>query len=175
MKTERVFIGLGSNLGDRVVYLRDAVHLMSQIMQIEKVSQLYVSAPPGFRAVDAYVNAVLQGTTELKPLNLLHALRDIEHQLGRRRGVVYGPRPIDLDILFYGAAQIESLELTIPHPRIAERAFVLKPLAEIAPNHLHPVVYYTMQQMLQDVDDAEQVKPYTPELASELTAAGPAS
>ncbi len=81
---------------------------------------------------------------------------------GDAGGFSYGPRPIDLDILFYGTAQMESLELTIPHPRLAQRAFVLKPLAELAPDLMHPVLYYTVTQLLADVDDADQVKLYDP-------------
>jgi 2-amino-4-hydroxy-6-hydroxymethyldihydropteridine diphosphokinase len=166
MKPQTVFLGLGSNLGDRTAYLRDAVHRIMAFLTIERVSQLYVAAPLGYVRDDAFVNAVVKATTELKPLELLHALRDVEHSMGRRRGVHFGPRQIDLDILFYGAAQIESLELTIPHPRLPQRAFVLKPLAEIAPDFMHPLLYYTIEQLLQDVDDADQVQIYQPEPAA---------
>ena len=169
MKTSNVYIGLGSNLGDRVANLREAVQRLSAIITIEKASQLYVAAPLGYVRDDAFVNAVVSGKTTLKPLELLEMLQEIEAAMGRRPGVQFGPRPIDLDILFYDAIQIESRKLTIPHPRLAQRAFVLKPLAEIAPTLMHPMHYYTASQLLQDAEDANQVQIYAAE--SQLTGA----
>ena len=164
MKPHDVYIGLGSNLGDRVGYLRDAVmRLKTAGLGLEKVSRLYVAAPLGYVRDDAFINAALHATTTLKPLDVLELLQRIEADMGRRPGVQYGPRPIDLDILFYDAVQIETRKLTIPHPRLAQRAFVLKPLADIAPNLMHPVLYYTTSQLLQDADDASQVQLYIPE------------
>ncbi len=162
MRSTTVYIGLGSNLGDRVARLREAVVRLSRIIEITRVSRLYVHAPLGYVSADAFINAVVEGRTTLKPLALLTELQSIERAMGRRRGIQHGPRPIDLDILFYGTAQMESLELTIPHPRLAERAFVLKPLAELAPDLMHPVLYYTIRQLLSNVDDAAQVKLYDP-------------
>jgi 2-amino-4-hydroxy-6-hydroxymethyldihydropteridine diphosphokinase len=163
MKENTVYIGLGSNLGDRVANLREAGQRLSAIVKIEKASQLYVAAPLGYIRDDAFVNAVIRGTTGLKPLELLEMMQAIEAAMGRRSGVQYGPRPIDLDLLFYGAVQMETRKLSIPHPRIAQRAFVLKPLAEIAPDLMHPVLYYTISQLLQDAEDVEQVQIYQPE------------
>jgi 2-amino-4-hydroxy-6-hydroxymethyldihydropteridine diphosphokinase len=163
MKASIVYIGLGSNLGDRVAHLREAVQRLSAIIKIEKASQLYVAAPLGYVRDDAFVNAVVSGSTTLKPLELLDMMQAIEVALGRRSGVQYGPRPIDLDLLLYNAVQIETRKLTIPHPRLAERAFVLRPLAEIAPNLMHPVFYYTVSQLLQDAEDANQVQIYSTE------------
>ena len=163
MKTSNVYIGLGSNLGDRVANLREAVQRLSAIIKIEKASLLYVAAPLGYVRDDAFVNAVVSGKTTLKPLELLEMMQAIEAAMGRRAGVQFGPRPIDLDILFYDAVQIDTRKLTIPHPRLAQRAFVLKPLAEIAPNLMHPVHYYTVSQLLQDAEDANQVQIYLPE------------
>src|SRR5262245_4384143 len=155
MKSHDIYIGLGSNLGDRVGYLRDAVmRLKAADLGIEKVSRLYVAAPLGYVRDDAFINAALHATTSLKPLDVLELLQTIEVAMGRRPGVQYGPRPIDLDILFYDAVQIETRKLTIPHPRLAQRAFVLKPLVEIAPNLMHPILYYTVSQLLQDAEDA---------------------
>src|SRR5436190_10733691 len=162
MKGHVVYIGLGSNLGDRVAYLRDAVQRLSAIIRVERVSQLYVAAPLGYVRDDAYINAVLKGTTMMTPSELLEMLQSIELAMGRRPGVQFGPRPIDLDLLFYDLIQMETLKLTIPHPRMAQRAFVLKPLAEIAPNLMHPVLYYTISELLEDAEDADQVKLYDP-------------
>jgi 2-amino-4-hydroxy-6-hydroxymethyldihydropteridine diphosphokinase len=162
MKEHSVYIGLGSNLGDRVENLRDAVHRLGAIIHVEQVSQLYVAAPLGYVRDDAYINAALHGRTTMTPMDLLGMMQSIETAMGRRPGVQYGPRPIDLDMLFYDSIQMETLKLTIPHPRLAERAFVLKPLADIAPNLMHPVLYYTVTQLLQDAEDAEQVQLYEP-------------
>ena len=160
MKEHSVYIGLGSNLGDRVAYLREAVHRLGAIIRIEQVSQLYVAAPLGYVRDDAYINAALHGRTTMTPMDLLGMLQSIEVAMGRRPGVQFGPRPIDLDLLFYDSIQMETFKLTIPHPRLAERAFVLKPLADIAPNLMHPVLYYTVSQLLEDAEDAEQVRVY---------------
>lgn len=162
MKPQPVFVGLGSNLGDRVANLREAVRRIGAVMEVERVSNLYVAAPLGYVRDDAFINAVVQGTADVKPLEFLRSLKQIERAMGRRIGVEFGPRPIDLDILLFGATQMQSRELTIPHPRLAQRAFVLKPLAELAPNLMHPVLYYTVAQLLQDADDASLVELYRP-------------
>jgi len=150
MREHSVYIGLGSNLGDRVAHLREAVHRLGAIITIERVSQLYVAAPLGYVRDDAYINAALHGATTMTPIDLLGMLQQIEVAMGRRPGVQFGPRPIDLDLLFFDSIQMETYKLTIPHPRLAERAFVLKPLADIAPDFMHPVLYYTMSQLLAD-------------------------
>jgi 2-amino-4-hydroxy-6-hydroxymethyldihydropteridine diphosphokinase len=162
MKEHEVYIGLGSNLGDRVAHLREAVHRLGSLIQIEQVSQLYVAAPLGYVQDDAYINAVLYGKTTMTPMDLLGMMQSIEAAMGRRPGVQFGPRPIDLDLLFYDAIQMETYKLTIPHPRLAQRAFVLKPLADIAPDLMHPVLYYTISELLADTEDANQVQLYIP-------------
>ena len=108
MKARTVYIGLGSNLGDRVVNLREAGQRLSALVRIENASQLYVAAPLGYVRDDAFVNAVIRGTTTLKPLELLEMMQAIEAAMGRRSGVQYGPRLIDLDLLFYEAVQMET-------------------------------------------------------------------
>ena len=161
MQGHKVYIGLGSNLGDRVAHLREAVRQVQNIMTVDKVSQLYVAAPLGYVRNDAFINAALSGYTQSKPMDLLVQLQAIERKLGRRR-VQYGPRPIDLDILFYGALEVDAPGLSIPHPRLADRAFVLKPLVDIDPKLMHPVLYYTVSQLLHEAEDADQVHVYTP-------------
>jgi 2-amino-4-hydroxy-6-hydroxymethyldihydropteridine diphosphokinase len=162
MKEHEVYIGLGSNLGDRVANLRDAVHRLGAIIQIEQVSRLYVAAPLGYVQDDAYINAALHGKTTMTPMDLLGMLQSIEVAMGRRPGVQFGPRPIDLDLLFYDSIQMETYKLTIPHPRLAQRAFVLKPLVDIAPDLIHPVLYYTVSELLADTEDPHQVQIYDP-------------
>lgn len=162
MRQHDVYIGLGSNIGDRVASLREAMARLRQLIDVVKVSNLYVAAPLGYVRDDAFINCVVLGRTSVPPYDLLHELQAIELKMGRQPGVQYGPRPIDLDILFYGNLEIDSALLKIPHPHIPQRAFVLKPLAEIAPRLVHPVLYYTVAQLLEDADDVRQVQLYTP-------------
>jgi len=134
-----VYLGLGSNLGDRKAILEKALQLLGQRLQIERVSSLYETEPVGYAEQPPFLNAVCRAQTKLGPLQLLSVIKGIEASLGRVPSFPNAPRPIDLDIIFYGDLVMETPELTIPHPRLEERAFVLIPLAEIAPNLLHPV------------------------------------
>lgn len=160
VRTHSVYISLGSNLGDRVAHLRAAVQRMRAIMDVRAVSHLYAAEQPGVPRDDVLLSAVVLCMTDLIPIDLLIELQKIERVLGSSR--VQGPRPIDLDILFYDTAIIDSYRLIIPHPRLAERAYILRPLAEIAPNLVHPTLYYTPVQLLQEAEDAAQVRLYTP-------------
>ena len=131
-----VYIGLGSNLGDREAHLSKArENIAEEVGRIVSASSLYDTAPWGPIPQENYLNQVVRIATDLPPRELLGCLHGIERAAGRERAseVRYGPRTLDLDILFYAGRTIEEDGLTIPHPRIAERAFVLVPLAEIAP------------------------------------------
>ncbi|UOB06878.1 2-amino-4-hydroxy-6-hydroxymethyldihydropteridine diphosphokinase [[Acidovorax] ebreus] len=128
------WVGLGANLGDARGALRDAVRAMGALpgTQVRQVSSLYRSAPVDAGGPD-YLNAVAQLQTTLAPLALLHALQAIEQAAGRERPYRNAPRTLDLDLLLYGEERLDGAELTLPHPRMGERAFVLRPLAELAP------------------------------------------
>lgn len=128
------WIGLGANLGDVRAALRAAVQAMAALpgTRVLRVSSLYRSAPVDAGGPD-YLNAVAELETTLAPLDLLHALQAIEQAAGRERPYRNAPRTLDLDLLLYGAKQLDGAELTVPHPRMGERAFVLLPLAELAP------------------------------------------
>jgi 2-amino-4-hydroxy-6-hydroxymethyldihydropteridine diphosphokinase len=138
MGNTTVYIALGSNLGDRRANLVEAISRLQTHVAVEKVSSVYETEPAYVADQPRFLNMVLQGSTALSPRELLSFLKKIEQHMGRTPAVRYGPRLIDLDILAYGDLQLEELDLTIPHPKITERAFVLKPLAEITPDLVLP-------------------------------------
>ena len=148
-------MGLGSNLGDREANLRVALELLAGCMALEKVSSLYDTEPWGYKDQPRFLNCVCQGRTVLHPQDLLAAIKDVEKALGREPTFPNGPRLIDVDILLYGQQLVQDPGLEIPHPRMAERTFVLVPLAEIAPDCLHPVLKLTAAELLGRVDGSQ--------------------
>ncbi len=154
----QVYIGIGSNLGDRQVNMKKALKLLGERLQIELVSSIYETEPVGYVEQPMFFNAVCRGQTELGPLQLLSLVKGIEASLGRVSSFPNAPRTIDLDIIFYGDMIMETPELTIPHPRLEERAFVLIPLLEIAPDLRHPVSGESITDLLARVQGREGVK-----------------
>ncbi len=151
----RVCLSLGSNLGDRAANLRAAVRALSPWVQVTDVSPVYETAPWGRSDQPPYLNLALLGLTHLPPLRLLHTLKRIEMRLGRRAAVRYGPRTIDLDIIFYAGLCLDTPRLTIPHPRMHQRAFVLAPLCDIAPQWVHPRIRKTARALRAEVSSQE--------------------
>ena len=133
-----IYLALGANLGDRGASLRNAVERLRDAVTVERMSSVYETEPAYLLDQPRFMNMALRGHTALEPHALLGFLKRIEHDLGRTAGPRYGPRAIDLDILLYDSLALTTADLTIPHPRMAERPFVLTPLADIAPDLVPP-------------------------------------
>ncbi len=151
------YLGLGSNLRNRQDNLERALGFLSQRLRIEKVSSIYDTEPVGSINQPRFLNLVCQVRTSLAPTALLILGKSIESKLGRVSGRANAPRPIDIDILFYGDQIIDTPELVIPHPRLTERAFVLIPLAQIAPDLVHPVNGKTIKELLGGITEVQGV------------------
>jgi 2-amino-4-hydroxy-6-hydroxymethyldihydropteridine diphosphokinase len=147
-----IYLALGTNIGDRAANLQAAREALASQVKILAASRIYETPPWGVVDQPAFLNQALRARTGLAPLELLAYLKQLEVDLGRLPSVRYGPRQIDLDILFYDDQTLDLPGLTIPHPRLAERAFVLVPLADLAPDLVHPVTGKTVQEMLEQVD-----------------------
>jgi len=156
--SKTVYLSIGSNLGGRERNLRDALGLLAgPSLRILRVSSFYETEPRDVADQPWFLNAVVEAETDLFPKQLLARLQKIERQLGRKRIRPKGPRTIDIDILLYGEAVIATDDLTVPHPRMEERRFVLEPLAELGPDLRHPVTRRTVREMLRAVA-AQQVR-----------------
>jgi GTP cyclohydrolase-4 len=153
-----VYLGLGANMGDRQANLEQAVALLGQRFDVEKVSSVYETEPVGYKDQPMFLNAVCRVKTDIGPLQLLSLVKGIEASMGRVPSFTDGPRPIDIDIILYGDLVMVDPELTIPHPRMAQRAFVLVPLAEIAPGIVHPFSGESVEEMAEKVDGVDGVK-----------------
>ena len=152
-----VFIALGSNLGDRAANLQAAIEALEPEVHTLKCSPVYETPPWGYSDQPQFLNQVVEAETDLSPVALLECMKKIEVQLGRQETFRFGPRLIDLDIIFYDREVIDSPPLTIPHPRLETRAFVLMPLADLAPQNLHPKLGVTVLDLLAKVDKQDIV------------------
>ncbi|MFB7640378.1 2-amino-4-hydroxy-6-hydroxymethyldihydropteridine diphosphokinase [Peribacillus butanolivorans] len=154
------YLSIGSNLGDRLVTIQSAFQLLAENSHIELVacSSLYETDPVGYADQDCFLNAVFKVKTDLKPEELLRTCMQIEQGLGRKREVRWGPRTLDLDILLYNHENIETEILSVPHPRMQERAFVLVPLMEVDPDIKLPQMYTPLSGLLEQIPDKEGVR-----------------
>ena len=152
--TVTAYLGLGSNLGDRFLLLREAVQMINKSagIKISRVSPVYESEPIGVTHQPRFLNAVLEILTDLDEKELLKVCQTIEKDLGRERKEHWGPRNIDIDILIYDDLVSSTKELSIPHPFFHEREFVLRPMADIAPDLVHPVLDMSVSELLDEME-----------------------
>ena len=150
-----IYLALGTNLGNRLANLRSAIESLAPDVRVTRESTIYETPPWGFTEQPAFLNMAIEAETSLEPRALLLYLKKREDELGRVKNFRNGPRQIDLDILFYDNHVMDEENLTIPHPRLHERAFVLVPLADIAPEFIHPLLGKTVIELLRDVDTSE--------------------
>ncbi|MES2971762.1 MAG: 2-amino-4-hydroxy-6-hydroxymethyldihydropteridine diphosphokinase [Patescibacteria group bacterium] len=145
--SHKVYLGIGSNMGNRYEYLQKMVEKLKEFVIITEYSQIYEAPPWGVKQQPSYLNACIGGETELEPDTLLKAAQKIEEDLGREKTFRWGPHVADIDILFYDNLVLESPYLTIPHPGLPERAFTLFPLADIAGDFKHPKLKKTVKEL----------------------------
>jgi len=149
---ETIYLSLGSNLGDREANLASVFEELPPAIEVILRSSIYQTTPWGFKYQPDFLNMVVQGETELPPRELLTYLKKIEKKIGRKPSFIYGPRLVDIDILFYGKKVVDEVHLTIPHKKMPERAFVLVPLLEIAPDLKIPDSDQTVSDLVSVID-----------------------
>ena len=155
---EHAYLSLGSNVGDREANLREAISRLEDLGRVVAVSSFYETEPVEFTAQDWFLNCAVVLETGKSPENLLRDLLDLEEAMGRRRLQPKGPRIIDIDILLFGDSVVNTSKLTVPHPPMHERRFVLQPLAEIAPDARHPVLKRTVRELLDNLPPGQIVR-----------------
>jgi 2-amino-4-hydroxy-6-hydroxymethyldihydropteridine diphosphokinase len=156
-----VYLSLGSNLGDRAANLRNAIGKLNRLGTVKGVSAFYETEPVGLTAQPWFLNGAVKLDTEKMPRQLITGILNLEQEMGRQRKQKNGPRIIDIDILLFGTSVIETAGLTVPHPRMHERRFVLEPLAEIAPDVRHPVFKRSVRELRDALPPGQTVRRVT--------------
>jgi len=147
----KVFLGLGSNVGDKIENIKKAIFLLRKNISDIQVAPFYISKAVGYENQENFINTVLKGYTLLSPLELLDFTRRVEKEIGRIYRFHWGPREIDIDILFFDDLVIDIENLKIPHPRLHERDFVLLPLKDLDENLIHPIFNKTVSELIEDL------------------------
>ncbi len=152
-----IYVALGANIGNKKETIEKAITLLKEKVHVQKSAPIYETKPWGYIAQDNFLNTALKGTTKLSPQDLLVFIKNIEKKLGRIKRFKNGPREIDIDILFYDDIIHKNKDLQIPHPRIAERNFVLQPLQDINPELIHPMLQKSIRQLLQALPESSDI------------------
>ena len=158
----KVYLGLGSNLGNKLLNLRRAIRHLKKNIKVLRVSPFYKTEPVGYKNQDWFLNCVAEAQTKIKPMDLLKLAKSTEKKLKRAKTTRYGPRTMDIDIIFYGDQIIKSKKLAIPHPRMHKRLFVLEPLSEINKNLVHPKLRKTVIELKNNIKNKKGVELYKP-------------
>lgn len=155
----RIFLGLGSNVGDSVDVINQAIYYLrdSEIIDLLNISSFYLTEPWGILSQNWFYNLVIEGQTSYTPFELITFLKTIEHYLGRQARPKWEERELDIDILFYNSSIIKNPKVEIPHPQIENRRFVLVPMDEIAPNFVHPLLNLSIHKILLNCNDQSKV------------------
>ncbi|MDO8552569.1 MAG: 2-amino-4-hydroxy-6-hydroxymethyldihydropteridine diphosphokinase [bacterium] len=153
-----IYLGLGSNLGDRAMNLRKALASLPPEILADSVSAVYETEPKYLESQPKFLNIACKARTQMSAREVLNRLKKIEVEQGRVETQRFGPRIIDIDLLFYGAERIDEPGLTVPHPGIAERAFVLVPLSDIAPDFVHPILGSTIKELKEKLGESRDVQ-----------------
>ncbi len=152
----KVYFGLGSNVGDRGAYIEEAIRLLAKEVNIEKRAEIYESKAFGVTDQDNFINTAIVGTTDLSPIELLQFIKEVEKKVGRKESFHWGPREIDMDILFYDNIIYNDEILEIPHRDLAIRDFVLLPLSDISPDLIHPSLGRSIKELLANIRDDDR-------------------
>ena len=161
LEIENIFLGLGSNQGDRELNLKNSIKLLnSKAGKVLNISRIYESEPWGVKNQNYFLNQVIEIETHIDPIDLLNICKNIEYDMGRKPGIRWGKRVIDIDILYYQSRVINQKKLIIPHKLMHERKFVMIPLNDLNENHLHPILNITNKEILNNCIDSCKVKYY---------------
>ena len=163
MDEEVAYLGLGTNMGDRLNNLIDAKSRLKSIsgIRLQETSSVYETEPVGMSVANSFLNAAFSVMTSLSPHQLLYSLKGLESDMGRQKGMKMEPRIMDVDLLMYGSFRIQEEDLIVPHPRMHQRRFVLVPLCEIAPEAVHPVLARKVRDILLELGDEDGVRFYS--------------
>ncbi len=159
IKTKTLLLQLGSNMGNsKIQFVKAQQHIIELIGNIKNASSLYISAAWGFEAQPDFLNQVIEVETTMPAQKIISTIQGIEEKMGRERNVLYGPRIIDIDILFFNDEIIKTKTLIVPHPLLEQRRFVLEPLKEIVPNFIHPILRKSIIQLVDECTDTLNVQ-----------------